>query len=82
MKGGAWKKEEKEDEGRGTRDEGECENNDNENENVRVCQKALYYNVLSACRVSNTTLFIGPKIKIFFVNLQLKMIANKVNLED
>ena len=48
----------------------------------RFCQKALYYNVLFACKVSNTTLFIGPKINFFFEKLQLKMIANKINLED
>ena len=60
---GLKKRRKRKDEGRGMRDEGECKNNDNENKNVGdFVQKALYYNVLFACRVSNTTLFIRPKI--------------------
>ena len=58
-------KKKEEEEGRGTRDEGECEKNDNKLKHERFCRKALYYNVLSASRVSNTTLFIGPKMKLF-----------------
>ena len=80
---GLKKRRKRKDEGQGTRDEGECENNDDKNENVgdfvkRHCT-IMYYLLVEYQTLPYS---LDQKLKNFFVNLQLKMIANKVNLED